>query len=342
MYNYKLYQDASMEQNYNDIKIQTPWIDIHAEIDQGYNEHDILKQLAHFPVCYIYPNNTQLFKGSYLISEKPNPYNLTKQLFKKTIHSNDIFALKKKSWEINLKKTLRQCHYHSKHTMFSSLHVYSIVRQWVKKHSSGKNSFSYINKFNHLINTDEESYLHLVKKFLRLNHYVTTRCHDALKPALNRSFSTKEVMQNYIHSKNGHDKILLMALNSLGKNLDQLPVNTWTKLSMDLLKLSSSYDVFFPAFIMLLERFEDTSLNEINPIADIFWQHPKTKTAGDCVQKHHETNLREDHFYIACTLLRHIPWITLEQCIACFRLTELLVTFIELDDQEIYGEFKKC
>lgn len=340
MYTYKLYQETKIDRHYNDIKIHTPWIDIYAEIDPNFNEHTILKNTAHFPICYIYPNNTQLFKGSYLISEKPSPYDLTKQLFKKNLSLNQIKNLKGIKWDINLKKTLKQCRCHPHRTMFSSLHVYSIIRHWVKTYTLKKNNFNYLKKFKHLKDNNENAYLSLAKKFLRLNHYITVRCYEALNPALKRNFSTKELIQNYIHSENGHDKILLMALNSIGKNLDQTPVNIWTRLSMDLLKLCSSYDVFFPAFIILLERFEDTSLNEINPIADIFWQHPKTKIAGDCIQKHHEINLREEHFSIAYTLLRYIPWITLEQCIACFRLIELLITFIELDDQEIYREFE--
>jgi hypothetical protein len=100
---------------------------------------------------------------------------------------------------------------------------------------------------------------------VRQNHYVTQRCAEALRPALEIAGQARPLVERFIKDETGHDRILQRAVSEMSESPESLPVAPETRALMHLLRFAAETN--FLAFAMAIDFFERSSYEETDPLA---------------------------------------------------------------------------
>lgn len=147
------------------------------------------------------------------------------------------------------------------YSLFSVARRFSLVA--AAQQSESGVLFKGVGKLSH----DREKYREACAHIVRQNHYVTEQCNSSLLPALDRAQGAKEMVNRFIRSEFGHDRLLLRAVQSLGYQPEDLKVVPAAMGLMALLKLSATSN--FLAFALAVDIFERTSYGERDPLAQL-------------------------------------------------------------------------
>jgi hypothetical protein len=156
---------------------------------------------------------------------------------------------------------------------------------------------------------------------VRQNHYVTARCHQALTPALDLAQKARAQVQEFIAAEHGHDRILDIAIRSLGTEPDTIPVNSHTKVLMDLLQFAAQRN--FLAFAMAVDFFERSSYQNADPLAMLL-SEGGMKTAARQINKHMDINDAGGHENVAAQFLNFMGPIDRDYAEEALHLAEVI------------------
>jgi hypothetical protein len=156
--------------------------------------------------------------------------------------------------------------------------------------------------YNHVrqLLPDTQAYQDACALMVRQNHYVTARCHDALKPALELAQNARTLVLDFMAAEQGHDRILDIAIKSMGTAPEAIPVNSHTMILMDLLQFAAQRN--FLAFAMAVDFFERSSYQNADPLAMLL-SDGGMKTAARQINKHMDINDAGGHENIAVHFL---------------------------------------
>lgn len=158
---------------------------------------------------------------------------------------------------------------------------------------------------------------------VRQNHYVTQQCQAALLPALEIAAGARDLVERFIKEENGHDRILGVALQSVTETEDSnaMPVSVQTQLLMHLLQFSARKN--FLAFAMVVDMFERSTFEKMDPLARLLADGGFTKAASQ-VNRHKEINDAGDHENVACSFLQFMAPCDSQYALEALRIAEAL------------------
>jgi hypothetical protein len=168
---------------------------------------------------------------------------------------------------------------------------------------------------------DDTRFARRMALILRQSHYVTTRCRDALVPALDRDSPARAVIAELVRSERGHDRLLQASLGELGvvapEHVAVLPA---TIALVDLLQLAARHHLV--ALGLLLEAFEGQPARR-HPLAELLESRAATRAAARGVTLHHEINERGGHHAVGLAVLDTLPPISPPTAVTALRIAEV-------------------
>ncbi|MDQ3233835.1 MAG: hypothetical protein M3Q07_18615, partial [Pseudobdellovibrionaceae bacterium] len=164
-------------------------------------------------------------------------------------------------------------------------------------------------------------YRRMVMLLVRQNHYVTEQCQASLAPALDLAGQAKDHVAGFMAAEKGHDLILGSALKSMTDDLSSLPVCLSTRTLMKLLKFVAGRNLL--AFAMVIEMFERSSYESIDPLASLLAKGGFDKAAS-LVNRHKEINDAGGHENIAASFLEFMAPCNPDYALEAMHLAELV------------------
>jgi len=173
--------------------------------------------------------------------------------------------------------------------------------------------------FDEIESLDPEHFALASAMMVRQNHYVTERCQEALTPALRIAQSATDAVQEFIQEENGHDKILGVALKSVGSDYANLPASLHTRMLMQLLQFAASRN--FLAFAIAVDFFERSTNQDSDPMAQLLQKGGFDKAARH-IDRHKDINDAGGHENIAFGFLSNMDYCDEAYAIEALKIAE--------------------
>lgn len=113
---------------------------------------------------------------------------------------------------------------------------------------------------------------------IRQNHYVTVRCHSLLTPALDLHPEAATLIDDFIESEQGHDKLLEASLRELEVDADHVSVSSSLVAVLDRFEQIASDNLI--AFAFTVDMFERSSPERRSSVCDELARLGETKAAA--------------------------------------------------------------
>jgi hypothetical protein len=209
----------------------------------------------------------------------------------------------------------------------------SVARRFHLLSSVESNGTEELYKYVQSLKNDKEIYKKACGLMVRQNHYVTELCNSSLKPALKNTKSAVQAVQNFLDEEYGHDRILNQAIKTLVDDPLSVKVLDCTKILMDLLSYSAKTN--FLAFAMVVDFFERSSYQKIDPLAAVLLDGGHDQAAGQ-INKHMDINDEGGHENIALDFLKTMGPISEEFAIEALQISEVTTNVMNLISSEAH------
>ncbi|SMF79922.1 hypothetical protein [Pseudobacteriovorax antillogorgiicola] len=337
------YDELSFSINKNSFTAKTPWLSLDLPIDPSnqayfeslaeksgqFNQDDLgllnqFLQLTHqYPIAYTLPSIKHEAQTDIHEVQKPNIHSLAlPKLLEEIVGSGDqdlfdqvMKVIDRNEWEWDTSNALgfaaidNGIDPESLHSVARRFHLLEVLEQ-----DRGNEVFAHINKL-------EGSEFHQAASVIvRQNHFVTQKCQQALKPALDIAQSAKATVNEFIQEENGHDRILGVALKSIVDEPENVPVTPSTQALMMCLEYAASRNLL--AFAMCVDFFERSSYEDMDPLAQLLARGGLDKAAKQ-INRHMEINDAGEHENVAASFLQWMAPCSQDYGLEALRLAEL-------------------
>jgi hypothetical protein len=202
---------------------------------------------------------------------------------------------------------------------FDPVSVFSVLRRFHLLHMSNFGKGRYLYKNLSRLGSGDPKFLPFARSILRQNHRVTELCESSLSPALDHAGESRPMLEKFIHSERGHDRLLEKSIRALGEEPAKIEVLPEVEGLMAYLKHVASTD--YVAFCTMLFYFESDFVGGRNPMVEILKDSPyAAATVG--LETHDKVNHEGDHENVSFELLDALGPITQEELISAVRLAE--------------------
>lgn len=340
-FTYWPYDEVSINTSNDELTIKTPWMSASTPLEifdqenilqlksklndktAGINDMPLISDFfGHFhkyPLAYILPQNKDAQDVHKVLDQRLLPMNFLQILNETKEESFGEQVLK------NLPRTTFEWDQEAA-LDFASINglvhpesLFSIARRYhileLLSHDQGHEVFTAIDALK-----GEEKRAALAS-LVRQNHYVTERCQEALKPALDIAQNAKKQIAEFMEAERGHDKILNKALVNLSYEPSDIAVSPETKILMGILKYLASRN--FLAFAMAIDAFERNSYEDADPIAKLLANAGFDKSA-DFINLHMKINDEGEHDNVAMGFLEPMSLCDRDYALEALKLMEVL------------------
>lgn len=186
----------------------------------------------------------------------------------------------------------------------------------MSEHGKGRFLYKNLARLGHA----HPKFLPFARSILRQNHRVTQLCESALSPALDHAGPARPLLEHFIHSERGHDRLLEKSLRALGAEPETVPVLPEVEALMSHLKLVAGAD--FVAYCTMLYYFESDFVGGKNPLAAALKNSPYASAAVG-LETHDKVNHEGDHENVCFELLDTVGPLSRERVVSAVRLAEM-------------------
>jgi len=171
------------------------------------------------------PLNSQVTNKTPGLNSNSSPTDFIKVITQHTTLAETL-KLPIKTWQWDAEAVLKASKLDG--TGYDPLAVLSVLRRYrLREMSQDKVATNAFDLLSQLQKSDQTTFIKVMSHMIRQNHYVTEKCEESLSPALKLCQKTRDVVQDYIASEQGHDRLLAKTLEGLGiqdpKSLPVLP-----------------------------------------------------------------------------------------------------------------------
>jgi hypothetical protein len=304
------------------IQVQSPWMEIELEVDRPYSNEEILKELRIYPFSNVVSKPDQQFKVQH-----PKEYDFSPLEFLNNVLGIRISAELKdyfntNVWNINARYILEKSALSD--DLFDPVSIYCMLRHQKYLEVQGEKEEDSLIDLLKQNETNKARFLNIIVQMLKHNYYVTSQCQNSIRDAQDRLDAPRALVAEFVQEERGHDLILAKAVASLGMDPNMLVYYQESILMMKCLKWASSNQNGFTAFCCLLEQFEGSSFDEIDPRADYLKNFKGYEIAAECIQKHHRINVSGEHFSVGMKFLEHYKPVKWNEAYYSIRLFEIM------------------
>lgn len=173
--------------------------------------------------------------------------------------------------------------------------------------------------FEEIAKLDGERFARAAGLMVRQNHYVTQQCKASLLPAVQTAGRARGQVERFIKEEDGHDKILNVAMTTLAKDPEAVPVSPLTKALMQLLRYAAGRN--FLAFAMVVDFFERSTYEDKDPLARLLAKGGFDKAARQ-INRHMDINDAGEHENVACGFLADMAPVDPPYALEALRIAE--------------------
>jgi hypothetical protein len=320
----------------NEYVVETPWLSLKIEIDANstmkqtlsafekkefdkvnYESLSLFLEQMKLPFYYIIPSQKSSAEDGHANHVPSLPIHVSKKEFRKMLGLPDTNDLSEWQWDQNaiLEFSKLADDQHSPESILSVVRRFHLL-DCAENDKTGK-LYNFVK--NAQFNSSELD--SILATIIYQNYYVTAECQNSLKPALAEAQNSKSALENFMQDEEGHDLLMLRALNSLNQKPENLFLAPATTHIMQLLKKSG--EVNFLSFCLAVDFFEKPNFDQIDPLGDLLAFFGKT-IAANCLQKHKNINDGGEHDAIALDLLAPMKAVSAEYAITAICIAEVL------------------
>ncbi len=365
-YKYWPYEELEMKTSGGDVHLKTPWIELNLKLDpamasqlQGiYNNiqqqiikpeealifSQFIKQVDRYPIFYILPlikyGDEHKLKDNNFVDGKIKT--LVDHLCQSKEEGQQGFASKEDEQEIMMTLKSRTSPWdHDSILKFATVDemycpesVLTAVRKFHMIEVKERGGVSQVYTTVRELPDDQQQ--DMAARLIRQNHYVTSRCIEAVEPALEIAQSSKEEVEKFIKEEKGHDIIMAKAVEAAGFDAEKVEVCLNARVIMDLLKFSASRN--FLAFALLIDFFERSNFSGKDPLGELL-SDIGLKDSAKLVNRHMQINDMGEHDAVSLDLLKNVGLVTepyLREALAIAELTSVFSNGIASKTLEDY------
>ncbi|MEQ1666612.1 MAG: hypothetical protein ABL927_14705, partial [Bdellovibrionales bacterium] len=295
--NYWLYDEVVVSWEASDVSriiFDSPWLNHSFSIDPILSEraHNIINKMKastvgaedlaevtwflsavkSYPFVYILPR-IQIFStdvhsrvGNDILNFKPEE--LLKSLLNSSHHSSKADAILKElsllewTWDIDAVISFSKMS-----NGYDPVSVFSVLRRFHLLNDIENNKTRELLSYLSTLDKNSEAFKFGNALVIRQNHYITQACEPVLSASLELSQSARSKVLEFIQAESGHDKILEVALKSMGQKAEEVPVLDCIYVLMDLFEVIARKN--FLAFSAVVDVFERSSYLSEDPFSTV-------------------------------------------------------------------------
>lgn len=270
-----------------------------------------LEHFAHFPICYRLPRANLMQVASHWFSKTMEDQDLwtPKRLGEAIIKESDPFF--DFNWQSSNPVDLQVWSWENESTAwfakspnsftYDPVSVFTIIRRYhlktLEQRDASQKLYNTIRDLG--LKKDTKKLKWLIALTIKQNYYATKMCQTSLEPCIQR-FPHFSALQDFIESEQGHDKLMLEALASVGYKPEDIPTLPKCEFAMRTLFYAAKHN--FLAFSCALDMFERDDYQEKDYLASILKEAGFTG-ASSLLQKHKRINAQHHHDEIGLKLL---------------------------------------
>lgn len=284
------------------------------------------QSLSALPLCYILPRRQwQSGLTAYGVRDQQflglAPADFLRRILKESQHAEAVGAVAAdplfgSDWNWDLEGALQ---FAKAAGGIDPIAFFSVVRRYHLLSSVDDNRTEELYEYVRGLGAGSSEYRSACALMVRQNHYVTSRCGGALAPALETALTARGEVKEFIDAEFGHDRILDVAIKSMGIQADAVPVTHQSKVLMDLLEFAAGRN--FLAFAMAVDFFERSSYQKADPLAMVL-NEGGLHAAARQLNKHMDINDAGGHENVALGFLSHMGPIGADYAEEAIRIAE--------------------
>jgi hypothetical protein len=293
--------------------------------------HWFFKSLDKYSFAYILPRSSAFGSDTHELSNLPTDCESPKTMLLSTIDGiSELSYVKnfsegivgKTPWTWDVEAALEFSKVPDGHDPES---LFSIARRFHLLNDIEWNKTADLLEFVRSLRSEIENFRYASAVVARQNHYVTQLCDEVLKTALPLSQSAHFEVSEFIQAEVGHDKILTKAIQSLGYEPDQLPLENSVVCLMELFRASAARNLL--AFAMVTDIFERTSYRAEDPFASVLKEGGHSYAAKQ-FDVHRDINDAGEHENVALEFLNFMKPVNTAYAAEALRFAELATLVI--------------
>jgi hypothetical protein len=292
----------------------------------------LMETVKSYPLAYILPRLEIAGRDQHIvIGQKLNqtsPSEMLIDLLDKSENHSDLIdiaqKLKSNSWTwdvLAVQEFSQSANGYDPESVFSVARRFHLLNDI--ENNKTKDLFSFLSQSDK--NSDTFKFNNAV--VIRQNHHITKVCEPVLSASLKTAQNARHAVLEFVDAEAGHDKILEVALKSMGKTPEEIPVLSCVTILMELFQAIAEKN--FLAFAMVIDVFERSSYLDQDPLAVVLKDGGLNKAASQ-LNTHRDINEKGGHENVALEFLNSMAPINADYLIEALRLSELLTLVIHM------------
>lgn len=289
-----------------------------------------------YPLTYILPRSHISGADQHAVIQKnltaASPTGLLKELLQDSKHRSavDVIAAKLSSlsWTWDTDAVLE---FAKMPAGYDPAAVFSVVRRFHLLNDIENNQTKDLIFHLNSLDKNSEAFKFGNALVIRQNHYITKVCEPVLSASLGIAQSAKGEVHEFIQAEAGHDKILEVALKSMGQKAEEVPVLNCIYVLMDLFEAIARKN--FLAFAAVIDVFERSSYLSEDPFAEVLKKGGHERAAYQ-LNVHRDINESGGHENVALGFLDNMAAVDAAYVAEAVKLSELLTLVIHMVSKE--------
>ncbi len=351
--NFIPYSSTKFEINGNSLLVESPWLQIDAELDQdgqylatqalaqlsnldneslNQDSYQFLKNFANYPLLHAVPRKVYsdniYHSSSDLLDKSQGPRDLINSLnrFSEVDVDRDFYYIPK-TWQWNYDELLETSRI-ADSEYYDPFSVYTKIREMRLEFQTkvGRRAQKLMEALRHQRKNDEKKFFENMVIVLSQQHYVTRMCDSCLGLAQKELKLISEEVRQYAKEEIAHDKLILNSIHILNKDA-QVEKNYTPEVKLEIEVIKHAAQNCALSFSTLVSIMEGTVYPESDPVGNLLLDSSLPKSSYG-VEAHFQINRKGNHTAIPEKFVAKLPPVTKKTVINAAKLSE---TTIELD-----------
>ena len=302
----------------------------------------LLESVQSYPFSYLLPRPENVGSDIHNISKDmtgTSPYEVLMNLLADVKNSGEALKtaarFKDNDWTWDTQAVLE---FSQTPTGYDPESVFSICRRFHLLNDIENNKTADLLAYISQLDKNDPQFKYNNAVVIKQNYYVTMECEDVLSASLPIAQSAEAEVREFVDAEAGHDKILEIALKSMGLPPSEVPILSSIYALMGLFKKIAQTN--FLAFSIMVDVFERSSYLPEDPFAKVLKEGGSDKAAHQ-LDAHRHINEAGGHENVAIGFLQNMMPVSREYAEQAIRLAELATLVVHVVSKETLENIKQ-
>jgi hypothetical protein len=289
-----------------------------------------------YPLAYILPrlniSGSDVHRVIQNDISNSSPAELLDEMLKNSKHSSALQLISQKlnssnwTWDTEAVREFSQ-----NGSGYDPCSVFSVVRRFHLLNDIENNKTKDLIQYLSALDKNSEAFKFGNALVIRQNHYITKVCEPVLSASLDLAQQARAEVLEFVQAESGHDKILEVALKSMGQKVEEVPVLNCIYVLMDLFEAIARKN--FLAFSAVIDVFERSSYLSEDPFSEVLKKGGQERAAYQ-LNVHRDINESGGHENMALGFLDNMAAVDAAYVAEAVKLSELLTLVIHMVSKE--------